>query len=119
MIWRYGESSFDAETGCLRVAGVDTSLDRTGTAILARLIEDLGEPVGKDDLLAAGWPGRIVHENSLAKAIGRLRRALGDDAEAIVAVRCVATLGAAHRIGPDRHCGRGGWRLVCRPGRKG
>ncbi|MEL7739741.1 tetratricopeptide repeat protein [Citromicrobium bathyomarinum] len=86
MIWRYGESSFDAASGRLRVAGVDTPLDRTGSAILGRLIEDLGEPVGKDDLLAAGWPGRIVHENSLAKAIGRLRRALGDDAEAIVAV---------------------------------
>lgn len=86
MIWRYGQSSFDAESGRLIVAGVDTPLDRTGTALLGRLIEDLGEPVGKDDLLAAGWPGRIVHENSLAKAIGRLRRALGDDAEAIVAV---------------------------------
>jgi non-specific serine/threonine protein kinase len=41
-----------------------------------------GQVLGKDDLLDAAWPGRVVSENSLAKATSRLRRDLGDDAGA-------------------------------------
>jgi tetratricopeptide (TPR) repeat protein len=51
-------------------------LDPSAAAILALLLKRTGTCVGKDDLLEAGWPGRIVHENSLAKAIGRVRQAL-------------------------------------------
>jgi TolB-like protein/tetratricopeptide (TPR) repeat protein len=46
-----------------------------------------GEVVLKAQLLEAGWPGRVVSENSLAKAIGRLRQALGDpDGEVLATV---------------------------------
>lgn len=34
--------------------------------------------VRKDDLLAQGWPGRVVSENSLNKAVSRIRSLLGD-----------------------------------------
>jgi DNA-binding response OmpR family regulator len=46
--------------------------------VLAVLLRHAGEEVGKERLLQAGWPNRIVHENSLAKAIGRLRQVLGE-----------------------------------------
>lgn len=55
---------------------VARDLDHCAAAILALLIERAGTCVGKDELLEAGWPGRIVHENSLAKAIGRIRQSL-------------------------------------------
>lgn len=63
------DKSDDVET-------IAMGLDQSAAAILAVLLERAGTNVGKDDLLKAGWPGRIVHENSLAKAIGRVRHAL-------------------------------------------
>src|SRR5690606_11345439 len=43
-------------------------------------LDHAGEVVTKDELLEAGWPGRVVAENSLAKAVSRLRAALGEAA---------------------------------------
>ena len=51
--------------------------------MLLALLRHAGEIVTKDELLEAGWPGRVVSENSLAKAISRLRQALGEDGDAI------------------------------------
>lgn len=56
-----------------------TTLDRCANAILVLLLENCGKVISKDELIAAGWQGRIVHENSLAKAIGRVRAALGHE----------------------------------------
>lgn len=56
-----------------------SGLDQSAAAILALLRARAGSCVGKDELLQAGWPDRIVHENSLAKAIGRIRQVLADD----------------------------------------
>ena len=62
------------------------ALDRSSYDILLALLHHAGEVVTKDELLEAGWPGRVVSENSLAKAISRLRQALGVDAGAIRSV---------------------------------
>ncbi|SKB94241.1 tetratricopeptide repeat protein [Sphingopyxis flava] len=84
--WRFGHVQFDEANGCLTVAGQAVEADRSCAALLAALLRGDGEPIGKDELLEAGWPGRFVHENSLAKAIGRLRQALGDDGQRIEAI---------------------------------
>jgi DNA-binding response OmpR family regulator len=83
---RFGEVMFDAARGRLSVGGRPVELDRSSAAILKVLLSEAGAEVGKDRLLEAGWPGRLVHENSLAKAISRLRHALGDEAEALETV---------------------------------
>jgi DNA-binding response OmpR family regulator len=80
---RFGQVEFDPSRGRLRVAGRRVELDRFSLAILAILVAEAGREVGKDRLLDAAWPGRLVHENSLAKAISRLRAALGEDGDAI------------------------------------
>jgi tetratricopeptide (TPR) repeat protein len=70
-------SSGTAETALpATLASLSRELDRSAAAVLQRLAATPGEPVSKDALLEAGWPGRIIHENSLAKAIGRIRSAL-------------------------------------------
>ncbi|GAA0869498.1 hypothetical protein GCM10009116_13340 [Brevundimonas basaltis] len=92
-IWRFGGVEFDAVESTLAVAGEAVDIDRSCLALLAALLEQAGEPLGKDALLEAGWPGRVVHENSLAKAIGRLRQALGDDG-----VRIEALYGNGYRL---------------------
>jgi DNA-binding winged helix-turn-helix (wHTH) protein/tetratricopeptide (TPR) repeat protein len=58
--------------------GAEVEVDRACVEILATLLSHCGEVVTKDELLEVAWPGRIVSENSLTKAIGRLRATLGD-----------------------------------------
>lgn len=60
----------------------------TGKAFdtLCCLIANGDRVVGKDELIASVWPGRVVEENNLTQAISALRRALGSDANAIVTV---------------------------------
>jgi DNA-binding winged helix-turn-helix (wHTH) protein len=61
------------------VRALTSGLDQSANAILVLLHKRAGSCVSKDELLEAGWPDRIVHENSLAKAIGRIRQVLVDD----------------------------------------
>jgi len=46
-------------------------------AVLTHLLLHPDEVVGKEDLLAAVWPGVVVTENSLAQCIAEIRRELG------------------------------------------
>jgi DNA-binding response OmpR family regulator len=84
--WRLHEGRFDERSGVLQTGGQTSELDRSCRAILALLLRHAGAPVSKERLLEAGWPARIVHENSLAKAIGRLRDALGAHGDCLKAV---------------------------------
>lgn len=93
---RFGEVSIDPLRGKLVRAGRRVSLDRSTSAILGLLAREAGNEVGKDRLLEAGWSGRVVHENSLAKAIGRLRQGLGGDAAALQTVH-----GYGYRLDAD------------------
>jgi DNA-binding response OmpR family regulator len=83
---RFGKVEFDAASGMLLAGGKRVKLDRSSAAILAALVAEAPGNVEKDRLLELGWPGRVVHENSLAKAIGRLRDALGEDGAALETV---------------------------------
>ena len=85
-IWRFGAVALDEQLAELRVAGQRIDLDRSSYDVLLTLLRHAGEVVTKDELLEAGWPGRVVSENSLAKAVSRLRQALGEDARALRSV---------------------------------
>jgi DNA-binding winged helix-turn-helix (wHTH) protein/TolB-like protein len=77
--WRIGEIEIDTTLAQVSRAGRKLVLERSGYELLRHLVENAGRTLGKDELLRAGWPGRMVSENSLAKAIGKLRLALGDE----------------------------------------
>lgn len=83
----------DEASGRLTVAGRAIELDRNCRTILALLLREANTAVSKERLLQEGWPGRLVHENSLAKAIGRLRKALSGSG-----VRIVAVYGTGYRL---------------------
>ncbi|MEO7431361.1 MAG: winged helix-turn-helix domain-containing protein, partial [Dokdonella sp.] len=57
----------------------DTPVVLTSKAFdtLLVLVEHAGEVLGKDALMSALWPGRVVEENNLNQKISTLRRALG------------------------------------------
>ncbi len=93
---RFGKVDFDVSRDRLVVAGQRVRLDRPCMVILATLLGEAGQVVDKGRLLEAGWPGRVVHENSLAKAVGRLRLALGEDGAALETVH-----GYGYRLAAD------------------
>lgn len=47
-------------------------------SVLLTLAERRGQIVSKEELLEAVWPGTVVEENNLARAISTLRKALGE-----------------------------------------
>ena len=53
-------------------------LGRPALDILTALIENAGEVVSKQDLIARAWPQTIVAESNLKIQVSALRRALGD-----------------------------------------
>lgn len=77
--WRFAHVQFDELHAQLCVHGQYVELDRSSHALLAHFVRHPGELVHKDTLLEVGWRGRIVAENTLAKAISRLRNLLGDE----------------------------------------
>src|SRR5690606_30473958 len=76
-LWRFGDAVLDEQQASLQVAGAPVPLDRSSYDVLLTLLRHAGEVVTKEELLEAGWPGRVVSENSLAKAVSRRRQALG------------------------------------------
>jgi serine/threonine-protein kinase len=62
--------------------GSDVTLHGRAFDVLVYLIEHRPRVIGKDELLAAVWPGRVVEENNLGQAISALRRVLGTGAGA-------------------------------------
>ena len=77
--WRFAHVQFDEAHAKLYVHGREVELDRSGQALLSYFLRHPGVLVHKDTLLNIGWSGRVVAENTLAKAISRLRQHLGDD----------------------------------------
>lgn len=77
--WRFADVRFDEARAKLCVHGQPVELDRSSQALLSHFLRHAGELVHKDTLLEIGWSGRIVADNTLAKAIGRLRHLIGDD----------------------------------------
>jgi DNA-binding winged helix-turn-helix (wHTH) protein/TolB-like protein len=77
--WRVADIEIDTATAQVTRRGRALRLERSGYELLRHLAAHAGSVVAKDELLRAGWPGRVVSENSLAKAIGKLRHALGDE----------------------------------------
>jgi TolB-like protein/DNA-binding winged helix-turn-helix (wHTH) protein/Tfp pilus assembly protein PilF len=77
-VWRFGRAELHEGQSRLWVEGRAHDLDFSSFELLRCLLEQSGRMVSKERLLQAGWPGRVVSENSLTKAIGRLRQALED-----------------------------------------
>jgi DNA-binding winged helix-turn-helix (wHTH) protein/tetratricopeptide (TPR) repeat protein len=81
-VLRWPGAELDLRSAQVRRGRQLLALDRSSYEVLLALLLRAGQVLGKDDLLDAAWPGRVVSENSLAKAISRLRRELGDEAGA-------------------------------------
>ena len=83
--WKFGKAEFDESRWQLRVAGQAVELERKPLEVLQYLLRHAGEAVTKEELLSSAWAGRIVVEAVLTNAIGKLRKALGDEEQTIIA----------------------------------
>ncbi len=78
-LWRFADYEFDELGRELRVKGRAVELESKPLDILLQLLLHAGEVVTKDELLESVWPDVMVVDGSLATAVSKLRRAMGDD----------------------------------------
>src|ERR1051326_323141 len=83
-LWRFGTFEFDESSRELRVDGQPADPEAKPLEVCYQLLLHVGEVVTKDDLLESVWPGTTVVDGSLATAVSKLRKALGDEDQVIV-----------------------------------
>jgi serine/threonine-protein kinase len=82
--WSFANAVVDERTLELRVNGQLVEIERKPLEALMYLLAHPDEVITKDRLLAAVWPGRVLTDAAINKAIFRVREALGDQQQAIV-----------------------------------
>jgi eukaryotic-like serine/threonine-protein kinase len=82
--WRFGNVVFDESSWTLKLHGQVIALEGKPLEVLHELLLRAGEVVTKDELLDAVWPGVAVVEGSVATAVSKLRKAIGDRDDAII-----------------------------------
>jgi DNA-binding winged helix-turn-helix (wHTH) protein/TolB-like protein len=78
-VWQFGECEFDELRYELRVRDQVVDLEGKPLEVLHQLLLRAGDTVRKEDLLETVWPGVLVVDASLATAVSKLRKVLGDE----------------------------------------
>ena len=77
-VWQFADCEFDELRYELRVCGQPIEIERKPLDLLRYLLSRSGAVVKKEELLEEVWPGVLVVDASLATAVSKLRKALGD-----------------------------------------
>jgi eukaryotic-like serine/threonine-protein kinase len=83
-LWRFADYEFDELARELRVKGRAVDLESKPLDILLQLLLHAGEVVTKEELLESVWPDVMVVDGSLATAVSKLRKALGDEDHPVI-----------------------------------
>lgn len=75
-LWRFGNAEFDQAALRLRIDGKPRKLERKPAQVLELLLVHAGEVVTREELMETVWKGRVVVENVLSTAVGKLRSEL-------------------------------------------
>ncbi|MBS0331989.1 MAG: winged helix-turn-helix domain-containing protein, partial [Proteobacteria bacterium] len=84
-LWRFAHCEFDESRWRLTVAGEAVDLEIKPVEVLLELLRHAGEALTRDEVLDAVWPETTVVESSLNTAISKLRKALRDDDQTLIA----------------------------------
>lgn len=76
--------TLDLTRGCLLRGGQEIKLPPKPFEALKYLVDNAGRLVSKAELMNAIWPDTAVTDDSLVQCVREVRRALSDDAQAIV-----------------------------------
>ena len=83
-LWRFADYEFDELGRELRVKGGVVELESKPLDILVQLLLHAGEVVTKEELLESVWPDVMVVDGSLATAVSKLRKAMGDEDHPVI-----------------------------------
>ena len=83
-LWQFADCEVDELRRELRIRGTTVELEPKPLELLLQLLHHAGEVVTKDELLEWVWPGTTVVDGSLATAISKLRRVLGDEDQHVI-----------------------------------
>src|SRR5579862_6404752 len=83
-LWRFADCEVDELRRELRIRGTTVEVEPKPLELLLQLLHHAGEVVTKDELLEGVWPGTTVVDGSLATAISKLRRVLGDEDQHVI-----------------------------------
>ena len=78
-IHAFGPFRLDSEAAILFRGAAPLPVGRRAVALLHLLLERAGEPVSKEALIEAAWPGLAVEDSNLTVQIAALRRVLGEE----------------------------------------
>jgi TolB-like protein/DNA-binding winged helix-turn-helix (wHTH) protein/Flp pilus assembly protein TadD len=82
--FRFDDFELDVHRRTLRRSGADVELRPLAFDALAWFVRHPGHVVSKDELIAAVWPGQVVTDDSIARCISDIRRALGDAGQTLI-----------------------------------
>lgn len=101
-VWAFADCEFDELRRELRIKGHAIELEPKPLEVLFQLLLHTGQVVTKEQLLDWVWPGTMVVDGSLATAVSKLRKALGDEDSSILLTvpRVGYRLGVPVRIRP-------------------
>lgn len=102
MVYRFGEFEMAPDRYELRRRGRAVSLEPRVFEVLAYLVAQAGRVVTKDELLARIWPGQVVSEWSVTRAVHGVRRALASNGHRDRWIRTVYGRGFVFE-GPAQH----------------
>jgi TolB-like protein/DNA-binding winged helix-turn-helix (wHTH) protein len=97
---------FEVDPAALRIAGADgkaVKVESKAMQVLLELVRSAGRVVTRQDLEAAVWSGRLVSEDALTNAIGKLRKAFNDSARSPRIIETVPKHGYRLLVKPQLH----------------
>src|SRR6266436_10410831 len=90
---RVGDWTVDPDLNQLSTQGRAVKVEPKAMAVLLPLADRAGQVVGREALLAQGWPGVVVGDDSLTQVDIKLRKALGDDPDRPTYIQTVTKRG--------------------------
>ncbi|WP_028008201.1 protein kinase domain-containing protein [Solimonas flava] len=82
--WRFGDAELDEFRLEVVRGGRTVAVEPKSLELLRLFVRHPGEVLTKDELMEAVWPGRVLSESVLARAISLLRRAIGDGSQSVI-----------------------------------
>jgi len=91
--YRFDEVEIDPQNLIVTVGSENRPLEPKSFRLLLFLVENPGRALPKEEIMAAVWSDAFVSDNSLARAITQVRKALDDDPKAPRYIETVPSVG--------------------------
>ncbi len=83
-VYSFHGFTLDTAAGSLSGPVGPVPLRPKALSLLELFVRGAGRALGKDEIMTAVWPGVTVSDETLTQTVHELRRALGDDAQALI-----------------------------------